>query len=452
MDKVSYKVKLRIVKLLNVIWMTIPLIMWCLYNCPHIIDAANVNNIIVLIVLLFVIFYIVYGKIYEGFLISTLRISEMIYSQCIALIMANAFLYIALCLLANQLITKSSLAIVIVCQFMISIMWCTLAHIWYYKNFPPKKTAIIYDHEQNVNELINSYGLGKKFSVCSIVTTEKCIEGGFQVLNGIETIFLCGVHSHERNKILKYCVEQDITAYVLPRIGDVIMGGAKKMHLFHLPFLRIGRYNPSIEYLLIKRILDVSISVTALIVLSPLMVIVAIVIKVTDGGPVFYKQKRLTKNGKKFYVLKFRSMRQDAEKDGVARLSTGDLDTRVTPIGRVIRKVRIDELPQLLNILEGSMSLVGPRPERPEIAEQYEKTLPEFSLRLQAKAGLTGYAQVYGKYNTTPYDKLQMDLMYISNPSICEDLRIIFATIKILFMPESTEGVIESGVKGESEI
>ena len=109
----------------------------------------------------------------------------------------------------------------------------------------------------------------------------------------------------------------------------------------------------------------------------------------------------------------------------------------------MIRKLRIDELPQLLNILSGSMSVVGPRPERPEIAKQYEEDLPEFKLRLQVKAGLTGYAQVYGKYNTTPYDKLQMDLMYIANPSFVEDLRIIFATIKILFVPESTDGIAE---------
>ena len=142
-------------------------------------------------------------------------------------------------------------------------------------------------------------------------------------------------------------------------------------------------------------------------------------------------------------VHKFRSMKVDAEKDGVARLSTGDKDDRVTPIGHFIRKVRLDELPQLLDILKGDMSIVGPRPERPEIAAQYEKELPEFALRLQAKAGLTGYAQVYGKYNTTPYDKLQMDLMYIAKPSFIEDLRIIFATIKILFMPESTEGISE---------
>ena len=193
----------------------------------------------------------------------------------------------------------------------------------------------------------------------------------------------------------------------------------------------------------IKRALDIAFSTIALIVSSPVFVITAIAIKAVDGGPVFYRQRRLTKDGKLFDVLKFRSMRVDAEKDGVARLSTGENDDRITPIGRIIRKCRIDELPQLICILSGDMSIVGPRPERPEIAMEYEKELPEFALRLQAKAGLTGYAQVYGKYNTTPYDKLQMDLMYIAHPSIIEDFKIVFATVKILFMPESTEGIAE---------
>ena len=218
------------------------------------------------------------------------------------------------------------------------------------------------------------------------------------------------------------------------------MESAHPMHMFHLPILMLERYNPTPEFLFIKRAFDVISSGVALIVLSPLMIVIALLIR-RDGGTAFYRQKRLTKNGREFYVLKFRSMRMDAEKDGVARLSTGENDDRITPIGHFIRAVRIDELPQLINILKGEMSVVGPRPERPEIAEQYEEELPEFSLRLQAKAGLTGYAQVYGKYNTTPRDKLLMDLQYIANPSLAEDLKIIFATIKILFMPESTEGV-----------
>ena len=231
--------------------------------------------------------------------------------------------------------------------------------------------------------------------------------------------------------------------YLIPRIGDVLMSGATRMHMFHLPMLKVGRYSPTPEYLFLKRALDIVVSGLAFIVLSPIMAAVAIAIKLTDHGPVFYRQCRLTKDGKKFDVLKFRSMRVDAEKDGVARLSSGEHDDRITPVGHFIRKCRLDELPQLINILKGDMSLVGPRPERPEIAVQYERELPEFALRLQAKAGLTGYAQVYGKYNTTPYDKLQMDLMYIANPSLIEDWKILFATVKILFMPESTEGVSE---------
>lgn len=220
------------------------------------------------------------------------------------------------------------------------------------------------------------------------------------------------------------------------------MESAQPLHLFHLPILMLERYNPAPEYLFIKRVFDILASGIALIILSPLMIIVALMIR-RDGGIAFYRQKRLTKNGKEFYVLKFRSMRMDAEKDGVARLSAGENDPRITPIGRFIRACRIDELPQLINILKGEMSVVGPRPERPEIAAQYEEEFPEFSLRLQAKAGLTGYAQIYGKYNTTPRDKLLMDLQYISKPSIAEDLKIMFATVKILFLPESTEGIAE---------
>lgn len=170
-----------------------------------------------------------------------------------------------------------------------------------------------------------------------------------------------------------------------------------------------------------KQTVDILITCQTRIIGSTIFLATAVAIKLTDGGPVFYKQCRLTKDRKEFNVLKFRNMRVDAEKDCVARLSTGDKDDRITSVGKVIRKCCIDELLQLLCILSGSMSIVGPRPEGPEIAVEYEKELPEFALRLQVKAGLTGYAQVYGKYSDTPYDKLQMDLMNIAYPSIIED-------------------------------
>jgi len=192
-------------------------------------------------------------------------------------------------------------------------------------------------------------------------------------------------------------------------------------------------------------VIDIVVSVVALVVLSPIMLITAIAIKAYDKGPVFYTQTRITKDRKEFRMWKFRSMCVDAEKNGVPQLS-GAGDSRITPVGRIIRACRIDELPQLFNILAGDMTIVGPRPERPMSAEQYEREIPAFALRLQVKAGLTGYAQVYGRYNTEPYDKLQMDLMYINRMSFFEDLRLMFATVKILFMRESTQGYSEDQV------
>lgn len=443
METPAYRVKLRFVKMLNVVMLTVPLVaLWLVkYSGAVAIENRWLNT--ALIIAEFVALYVTYGRIYEGFLVSVVQVSQMIYSQFLALAISDAIMYVTLCLIMQDFVNLIFPLITFVIQFALSIIWCGLAHFWYFKVFNPKQTAIIYDRFHGVEGMIDSYGLKKKFDVKQKVIVDDCISDNFAALDGIDTVFLVGVHSHERNIVLKHCVERNITVYVLPRIGDVIMSGARRVHLFHLPFLRVGRYNPDPGFLFVKRLFDIVVSAAAIIVLSPIIAVTALAIKLYDRGPVFYKQTRLTKDGKKFNVLKFRSMKQDAEKDGVARLSTGENDDRITPVGKFIRKVRLDELPQLFNILGGSMSIVGPRPERPEIASQYEEELPEFALRLQAKAGLTGYAQVYGKYNTTPYDKLQMDLMYISHPSVLEDLRIMFATVKILFLPESTEGVEE---------
>ena len=437
MESTTYRAVLRIVKLMNLALMTAAaLCCWCLSYAHNGWDQTGL-----LVGVIFCVLYMTYGRIYESFLISLVRITEMVYSQALALLMSDGILYLVLSLMERRLVAVMPILGLFACQLMLSVVWSVCAHKWYFSVFAPKRTAVIHDRGRDVGELIGTYGLSKKFEVCRTATLEECLEGNFAVLEGMQTVFLCGISSHDRNLILKQCVEKGITVYVLPKIGDIIMSGAKQMHLFHLPFLRVGRYDPAPEYLLLKRLFDVVVSGCALVVLSPVMLLVGWAVR-RDGGPAFYRQCRLTKDGRRFDVLKFRSMRVDAEKDGKARLASAN-DDRITPVGHFIRKVRIDELPQLINILKGDMSIVGPRPERPEIAAEYEKELPEFSLRLQAKAGLTGYAQVYGKYNTTPYDKLQMDLMYIANPSFWEDLRIIFATIKILFLPESTEGVAE---------
>ena len=441
MKKWQYNTLLRIVKVTNPILLTIPFgVCWYLAYADAVASPFyNKGNW--LVIALFPILYVTYGRIYEAFVISLHRNSEMVIAQILATLISDGILYFITWLLTKHFPPVLPLLAAFAAQVLLSTAWCFLANRWYFKKFKPKKTAIIYDLRESFENLISDYGLSKKFDVTSTASIQEALDDDLKILDGIEAIFLCGLHSHERNIVLKQCMYRNIKVYLIPNIGDVLMSSARRKHMFHLPILRVERYNPSPEYLFIKRAFDIFVSGVALIVLSPIMIVVAIAIRATDGGPAFYKQCRLTKDGKTFNVLKFRSMRVDAEKDGVARLSSGENDDRITPIGKIIRKCRLDELPQLINILKGDMSIVGPRPERPEIAKTYEEELPEFALRLQAKAGLTGYAQVYGKYNTTPYDKLQMDLMYISNPSFAEDLKIMFATIKILFESESTEGI-----------
>ena len=451
MKKGKYEFLNSSMLLINVVMVMIPFtVCWYRYYC-NVMGFPFYRRGNWAVVGLFVVLYIAFGKLYDGFKIPLLRISEMVYSQSVAALVSDGIMYIVIFLLMRRLPNPLPLVAVFAVQTAMSAAWSMFAHRWYFELFPPKRTAIVYDTRQGMERLVDEYGLEKRFDVVKILSVQECIDN-LDELYGMEAVFLSGIHSRERNVILKHCIFNDISVYVIPRIGDVIMSGAKKIHMFHLPMLNVGRYNPSFFYLFVKRLMDILLAGIALIIASPIMLVTAIIIKLTDGGPVFYSQQRMTKDGKLFNIHKFRSMRVDAEKDGVARLSTGDSDNRITPVGRIIRKVRIDELPQLLDILSGNLTIVGPRPERPEIAAQYQEKMPEFALRLQAKAGLTGYAQVYGKYSTTPYDKLQMDLMYIANPSIIQDVQIIFATVKILFMPESTEGVKEGQTTAETFI
>lgn len=441
MRKNEYDVPVRICKVLNVILMALcfAAVWYGYYADRALVKYYRRGDWVV--IFLFAILYFGFCRSYDAFHISTSPISELIYSQGLSLVIADFALYMVIWLLSLHMPNVLPMLLVLAAQLLVSVLWAFLSHKWYFSNYRPRETAVIYDAREGMESLIGEYGLEKKFKIEHVLQVKECLKS-LSVLDGCDTVFLAGIHSHDRNIILKYCMYRGIRVYVIPRVGDVIMGGAKQIHMFHLPMMQIERYHPIPEYVLAKRFFDILLSGIALIVLSPFILVTAIAVK-SDGGPALYKQKRLTKDGRVFNVLKFRSMRVDAEKDGVARLSTGDKDDRITPVGKVIRKIRFDELPQLFNILRGDMSIVGPRPERPEIAAQYEKEMPEFALRLQAKAGLTGYAQVYGKYNTTPYDKLLMDLTYIGRPSLWEDFKICLATVKILFMPESTEGVAE---------
>lgn len=435
------KIPFAVVKMVNIVLLMIPfLICWTLYYEPRTTTVGSKQvSVLVMITFFFICYY--FGQRLDCFRVSILQIRDVIFGEVLATMITDIIMYILIWMLSVHLPNLIPGLIAWVGQCVIGVIWAYVMHQSYFSTHPPLRTIVIYDERMGMENLIHTYGLEKRFNIKTVYPVESIMDK-LEVMEEFDAAFLCGIHSRERNIILKHCISHKIKLFMIPRIADVMMRGSEQIHMLHLPILKTQRYKPSIEYQIIKRTMDIVVSGIATIVLSPLFLITAIAVK-SDGGPAFYKQKRLTKDGKVFEILKFRSMRVDAEKYSGAVLSAGENDPRITKVGRIIRACRLDELPQLLNILKGDMSLVGPRPERPELQKEIEKEVPEFGLRLQAKAGLTGYAQVYGKYNTTFYDKLLMDLMYISKPSILEDFTIMLATVKILTSKESTEGVGE---------
>lgn len=435
------KIPFAVVKMVNIVLLMIPfLICWTLYYEPRTTTVGSKQvSVLVMIIFFFICYY--FGQRLDCFRVSILQIRDVIFGEVLATMITDIIMYILIWMLSIHLPNLIPGLITWGGQCVIGVIWAYVMHQSYFSTHPPLRTIVIYDERMGMENLIHTYGLEKRFNIKTVYPVESIMDK-LEVMEEFDAAFLCGIHSRERNIILKHCINHKIKLFMIPRIADVMMRGSEQIHMLHLPILKTQRYKPSIEYQIIKRTMDIVVSGIATIVLSPLFLITAIAVK-SDGGPAFYKQKRLTKDGKVFEILKFRSMRVDAEKYSGAVLSAGENDPRITKVGRIIRACRLDELPQLLNILKGDMSLVGPRPERPELQKEIEKEVPEFGLRLQAKAGLTGYAQVYGKYNTTFYDKLLMDLMYISKPSILEDLTIMLATVKILTSKESTEGVGE---------
>ena len=394
-------------------------------------------------VLIYAVIVLFTLRSYSSYNVGLARIRMLVYSQTLATVLAAGIVYVFM--VVNQLAWLNPLPLLALVgvQFVWNILWSFLTNALYFKMFKPRKTVLVYQGSENLKRLEELQDHPRKFRViATIADPSDDIQALIPQLAEAEAVFVAGVPTALQNGILKYCVDQGIRCYVAPHVGDVLLLGSNHVELFSVPMCRVMRAIPNVEYAIIKRIIDIVASLLGIIVCSPFMLITALAIKLGDGGPVLYKQVRLTKDGKHFKILKFRSMRVDAERDGVARLASEN-DNRITPVGKVIRACRLDELPQLFNILKGDMTIVGPRPERPEIAQQYEEFLPAFGLRLQVKAGLTGLAQVYGKYNSDPYDKLRMDLMYINNMSLLEDIKLMFATVKVLFMKESTSGIAE---------
>lgn len=386
--------------------------------------------------------YTFVGHGVRAFAIGVERVSNILASQVITLLMTDLCeVFVSMAVSGRGKLWPMFLSKYIRLFILQSIAICIAAFLMillYRSLFPPIQILEVYGRKNDLSNKVD--GLQFKYHIGESIDVEKTsLEDVTEKILNYQAVLINDMSARNRNKILKTCFRLDKRVYVVPKISDVIMKNSEALNLFDTPMYLCRNREITWWQRIIKRGLDLLFSLLALILLSPILLITALAIKLEDKGPVIYKQERVTRNGRKFMMLKFRSMIVDAEADGKPH-PAGENDPRITKVGNFIRACRIDELPQLINILKGDMSIVGPRPERVEHVEKYSKLIPEFDFRLKMKGGLTGYAQVYGKYNTSPLDKLKLDLNYITNYSLLTDVQIIFETLKILFLKESTEG------------
>lgn len=399
------------------------------------------------------IYYVItffFSSTYGGLKIGQLKRGEVLLSQYLSIFLSDLVAYGIISLLAFRLVNPLLLLAAMAVQMFISSIWDLFTMRIYGKLFQPWKILLIYEGSRPAADLVYKVDQRRdKYVISDAVNIDDGIEAIRKKTEKNEAVIIGDISAVKRNDILKYCFANNIRAYVVPKISDIILMGGDHIHVFDSPLILSKGYALSFDQRFMKRLFDILLSVPLIIITSPVMLVTAAAIKLYDGGPVFYRQVRCTKDIKEFSIIKFRSMIVNAEKHG-AQLSTKN-DDRITPVGKFIRATRIDELPQFFNILKGDMSFVGPRPERPEIIKDYCETMPEFPFRNRVKAGLTGYAQVYGKYNTTPYDKLKLDLFYIENYSIWLDIKLFLMTVKTVFKKDSTEGIDDGSMTAERE-
>lgn len=392
-----------------------------------------------------VVLYLLF-RVYGGLEIGHLSRWNVLLSQYLALGIGNAIMTVQIILMVGDMkwILKilQSMLLVLLLDLVLSAVMVFLFDTLLRKLYPAKKMLLIYE-AYSPEKMVQKFEKRKdKYSIHEKISVNLDPERLKQKISEYSYVLLYDISSEKRNDILKYCYQNNIEVYMTSKLSDTIIRSAGNVLLFDSPLLHMVNNEMTFEQRFAKRCLDLVLAIPMFLVALPIMLVTAAAIKAYDGGPALYKQERCTLHGKKFTIYKFRSMIVDAEKDGKAKLASQN-DSRITPVGAFIRKTRLDELPQLINILKGDMSFVGPRPERPELIKKYEEMIPEFSCRMKVKGGLTGYAQIYGKYNTTPYDKLKMDMMYIQNYSFWLDIQLILMTFKIMFIKESTEGVEE---------
>ena len=369
------------------------------------------------------------------------KLADTIVSQWISVFIINFISYFIVCLTANKMLNVFPLFLTFFFDLPVTFICSWIYTVIYHMIYVPQNMLLIYGNENALDLKFKMDERKDKYVITEVISVFADRQDLCNAIARHDAVIINDIAGIKRNDIMKYCYDKGVRTYVVPKVSDIILNSSKDITLFDTPLKLVKGHGLTIVQRAIKRFMDIVLCLIAMVPAAPIMIIIAIAIKLEDGGQIFYRQKRVTKDGKVFEILKFRSMVEDAEKGGYdLSMRANGKDPRITKVGNVIRAIRVDELPQLLNILKGDMTIVGPRPERVENVEAYSKEMPEWHFREKVKAGLTGYAQIYGKYNTSAYDKLRLDLMYIENYSLLLDIKLIFQTVRILFSKESTEG------------
>ncbi len=418
-----------------------------LYYPSMSIHLFRFNRASVITASTFAIVGVAFIQVYGGFAIGKKKSKEITYTVFLAALITDIITYLQLSVMARAFASLYILILIIAVHYLICWFFARFGNYVYFKINSPEKCAVFYNPKTTDAEaILKKFDKYKKQYIITDVADYN-IEDFRSIILHNDAVCLLEVPAEKKSEIISYCYKHNKNIYLLPDLSDVVINYSRQTMIDDTVMLASNQSELSVEQRIIKRTVDIILSAIGIIITSPIMLIEAIAIKIEDGGPVFFKQERITKNEKTFKVLKFRTMIENANSTGY-RL-TSDKDDRITKVGAVLRKLRIDELPQFFNVLKGDMSLVGPRPEVIELVEKYSMEFPEFHYRHRVKAGLTGLAQIMGKYNTSPKDKLMLDLMYIENYSVWADFKLMFQTLIVLFKSDSTEGVVDKNKPGE---
>lgn len=389
----------------------------------------------------FLVVGLLFLSVYGRYDVGRRKSKPIIYSLALAVLCTDVITYLQLMIMRTNSTVHSFrfesiwlLVAAFLIQMVLIVVFTYGGNWLFFKIHEPEKCCVITCSQKSLDEIAFAMSKFKKqYRIHSVLDYRS--PDLKEYIKQADTVFAYDVPIERRTEILKLCYKYKVNVYYNPDVEDVMGMNATHYVLDDIYLMNKNVKAMTMEQRIIKRLMDIFIPLVLGIITAPIWLIAMLVVKLYDGGPVLFKQARATINGTTFYVYKLRTMKVDAE----IRSATKD-DDRITKPGKFLRKTRIDELPQLFNVLKGDMSFVGPRPEMLKNVEAYTKDLPEFKYRLRMKAGLTGYAQIAGKYNTTPKDKLIMDMMYIEQFSILRDIQLIFQTAIVLLKKDSTEG------------